>query len=361
MVGHFTYNLFSYSGAAYQAHSLIKSLGTRNNMIFNIGHSNVFKLMNHDGVIVADLPKNYLKRLYYIIFISLTCDIKIFHMHGWILSALLPAIFLRKKVVFKCTMFGDDDLKTIGDKGRLNRFLLKFIDVCIAISSPIKEANDFFISKNELKIKSIKIANGVQLNAPCNTKSKPIFCTVGVITERKRIKESIRYFIDNYSHEEEALLYVVGPRGRDFNLHEGNDNYYQECLDLASEAKGKVKFTGKISKDDLSSVFKESIGLIFFSEKEGMPNVVLEAMSHNCVPILSEIDGVAYDLVDHGHSGFIISENKVNDISLNSLKSISHKEMPYQKVAKYFSFDVIKFKHLDNYALIGKDNAFNKK
>jgi len=68
-----------------------------------------------------------------------------------------------------------------------------------------------------------------------------------------------------------------------------------------------VIFTGKLSKDKTYDIYKKSVALLFFSKKEGMPNVLLEAMAHNCIPIVSDIYEVSKEIIgDNGE--FILNQ-----------------------------------------------------
>lgn len=158
------------------------------------------------------------------------------------------------------------------------------------------------------------IPNGVLLaeNCPTLEEKENAFCFVGLVCERKRTYESIKYFIDKYSQDTTSKMYVVGPYKDISNNYEFSDEYVAKCFDLIKkyDLENRVVFTDRVSKEETQSIFKKSKALLFFSDKEGMPNVVLEAMANNCVPITSEI-------FEDKKQGFILDKNfeKV-DISL---------------------------------------------
>lgn len=60
---------------------------------------------------------------------------------------------------------------------------------------------------------------------------------------------------------------------------------------LKNIAKDNIEFLGKISKEEVIKLYKESNMYISTSEYEGMPNSLLEALSCGCVPQVSKIPG----------------------------------------------------------------------
>ncbi|WP_311748193.1 glycosyltransferase family 4 protein [Proteus penneri] len=351
MIAHFVYNLLSYSGAAFQAHSLCKCLGTKNNIIFNIGSSSKINYYNKDGIIIIDLPLNYLKRLFYITILFITLKIKVVHLHGWILTGLIPAIFLRKKIVLKTTMFGDDDIASIIKRNKKNLYFLKYLSSVISISTPIKKSNDKCIKNLALKCQSIYLPNGVVDDELIldNHEKKPIFCTVGVISDRKGTLDAIQYFINNYMTLPDSKLYIVGPTPEDDDYAESNIIYYQSCQKYSEKYPDKIIITGKLSKDKVYDIYKKSIAHIFLSRKEGMPNVILESMYFNCVPLITEIEGVAYDIIDNNKDGFIFKNREFINISFEMIQHIAINKLPHKKIMDKFLLKNLSIEHKKNY------------
>lgn len=351
MIAHFVYNLLSYSGAAFQAHSLCRYLGAKNNVIFNIGNSSKINYYNKDGIIIIDLPRNYLKRLFYITIFFISLKIKIVHLHGWVLTGLIPAILLRKKVVLKTTMFGDDDISSIIKKNKKNIYLLKYLSSVISISTPIKKSNDKCIKNLKLKCQSIYLPNGVidnELRSDTHEK-KPVFCTVGVISDRKGTLDAIEYFINNYITLPDSKLYIVGPTPDDDNCIESDIDYYQSCQKYTEKYPDKIIITGKVNKNKINDIYRESIAHIFLSKKEGMPNVVLESMYFNCVPLITEIEGVAYDIIDNNNDGFIFKNREFISIPFEKIRYISINKLPNKKITDKFLLKNLAEEHKINY------------
>lgn len=335
---HIVFNLNGYSGAALQANSLRKHISTPSR-ILSIESANPAGAFNppDEGIYIYPNknPLEYLKMIPPII------KAKIVHMHGYSLPAMLISIMLRKKIILKTTLSNDDDFHALRKKrfGWLRVALVRFIDVNVALSSEIYEINkQYFPAK-----KIVRIPNGVALKPKQSPpKNAPVFCTVGVISPRKGISNAIRYFNDNYAHLPGAVLYVVGPRpsDTDFNLLEGDMEYYNHCKELAIESPAKIIFTGKLKKNELNLIYDESLSFLFFSEKEGMPNVLLEAMSHNCVPVTGIISGVALEVIDDKVNGFVI-QSLGKRIPLENIIELSKKNAPLEKIVRSFDIKTI--------------------
>lgn len=125
------------------------------------------------------------------------------------------------------------------------------------------------------------------------------FCFVGLICERKGAYESINFYLENYRSLSGSIMYVVGPES---GSNESSKKYVEMCRDLVSahNAQSQVIFTGNLEKSHVSEILWRSKALIFLSKREGMPNVVLEAMANNCMPITLGLDGVSEAMLGKG-------------------------------------------------------------
>ncbi|EGQ8001086.1 glycosyltransferase family 4 protein [Vibrio vulnificus] len=349
MIAHFVYNFFSYSGAAFQAHSLCKNLDNKKQIIFNIGGAKRLDIKYIESILVVDLPNGYIRRLIYLSYFFFLYKIKIVHLHGWILTGLLPAVIFKKKIVLKTTMYNVDDLPSLANS-KFNAFLIKYVSSVVSISSAIKLENDRYIAFNRLVCSSRYIPNGVgEMTSYNDCSLEPNFCTVGVVSKRKGTLKAINYFIENYIHLKDSMLYVVGPNPDDSKYAELDIDYYNKCLEMASAFPHKIKITGKLSKDELNEIYSKCVSHIFFSEREGMPNVLLESMSFNCVPIVTEIEGVSYDIIDNGVDGFILKTPELEKVSFFELCEIKKVSLPKMKIQEKFSLNRLSKLHEENY------------
>lgn len=76
---------------------------------------------------------------------------------------------------------------------------------------------------------------------------------------------------------------------------------------------GKYEFVGRVSKDHLGLLFRTHDFLLNPSNWEGLPMIVLEAMSAGIIPILSSIEPHKYALGDDIFSEIIPSNDDVED------------------------------------------------
>lgn len=345
MMAYFVHNLDSYSGAAQQA--LLLANNIKKKVLFFNHNNKIFRKYEHSEFIgIIDLPQNRILQLFIILFFTLKYKIKIYHFHGSFNVGLFLGTFLRKKMILKTTLLGDDDFDTFASKRswKIRYFLIKNIYKNIVLSKKLKEINSKYIDSSKVEL----IPNGVLLaeNCPTIQEKENAFCFVGLVCERKKTYESIKYFIDNYSQDETSKMYVVGPYKNMQNNHEFSDEYVNSCFELIKNNKleNRVIFTDRVSKEETQNIFKKCKALLFFSDKEGMPNVVLESMANNCVPITSEMDGVIREIFENKKQGFILNDS-FEKIDINLIDEFIENRISYLYVKDRFGIDVISQKY----------------
>lgn len=311
-VGHFAFNLSSYSGAARQAYSLARQLEGVDSILFDVERGRRaarIERIEGSSLRVVRLPGNPLRALLAIIDASLTHRLQIFHLHGLVGAGLLSGWLLRRKLLLKTTLLGDDDLESLSTRllGPIWLWLARRAQLNIAPSTAIAERNRRHLPEWRIR----RIPNGVSVaEAPAarpTPRSEPIFCVVGLVCERKRTHLAIEKFLAAYGDDESARLHVVGPFGDQPGLDEGGQAYLERCQRLIpDEQADRVVFTGALAREEVQSIYESSLALLCFSELEGMPNVLLEAMAANCVPVTTEIAGVAREVIVDPSCGFVI-------------------------------------------------------
>ncbi|MCT7492527.1 glycosyltransferase family 4 protein [Aliarcobacter cryaerophilus] len=350
MIGYFVYNLNSYSGASQQALLLAKYVN-ENILIFNHEKNikkNLYTINNKIKVI--DLPTNKLYRFITIVKYIIRYKIRILHLHGFFAHGLYIAFLLNIKVILKSTLLGSDDFDSIKKRKLwfINKLFLKKIHKNIALSNKIKEINSKYINPIKIEI----IPNGVELPSIVINKKENIFCFVGLICDRKGTYESIQYYIYNYSKLEHSKMYIIGPNTYRDGLNEFDVEYVKKCYELVASNKleNQIIFTGHLKKEQVFDYFKISKALIFLSKKEGMPNVVLEAMSHNCISITYSLDGVMEEIYDKCSvmKEMILKRNDFK-INIEILNSILEKKAPFLQVYNHFNIENIAKKYKDFY------------
>jgi len=331
---YFVYDLGSYSGAAFQALNLAKRL-IDPVLIFNVGSPFIGLAAPH--IQVVNVAGGAPQRFFKITWQLLRSNVKVIHFHGQFLLPMLIAKTIGIPYVLKTTLLGDDDFDSLLKKrfGALRLWLSKRCSMNIVLSSRLFKINSKHLDSSKIKL----VPNGVTVtgDSPSLPEKRNYFYFCGVISKRKQTLKSIKVFAENYAHLHEAKLFVIGPE-KNYGLGKEVDAaYIDECRRYVSEAglSGKVEFTGLLPQDEVLRVIRRCKALLFFSDFEGMPNVVLEAMASNCVPIISTMQGVGYELIGDG-AGFVCNDvvPKINEIDQTILC-----HLPFKRAASCYSFE----------------------
>jgi len=174
------------------------------------------------------------------------------------------------------------------------------------------------VKENRIKV----IYNGTKLkNKPDPIDDRPNdyfkFITVSRLAPWKNIDIIIEALNDYKKANQNFIFYIVGSGPEEIKLKKlVND------LDLENF----VTFTGQLQKDDLNYYLQKSDIYIQASSYEGLPHVILEAMSHN-LSIISTPIGGTNEVIQDGKNGWVwelennFKPNKNNLIEiLNNLK-----------------------------------------
>jgi glycosyltransferase involved in cell wall biosynthesis len=335
MIAFFVLNLDTYSGSGQQALLLAKNID-QDVLIFNYNHKTAYKRYRlNDHIEIVDVPKSLLIATFIAFIYTLKYRIKIYHIHGGFINILLLGNLLGIKNILKTTLMGADDFDTLSKKKRWDvwSFSLRRLTKNVVLSNKVGEINAKYIDSNKI----IKISNGVLVPGKCPTldDKENSFCFVGLVCKRKRTLKSIQYFIDNYAIYPDTKLYIVGPYQGIDNSNEFSNEYVTECLNIVKQYDliDRIIFTGGVSKEQTQAFFSKCKGLLFFSEKEGMPNVVLESLANNCVPIVNSMDGVAKEIFDDSVGGFILEDSK-RKISIEMVENLIKSQGPYSTIQR---------------------------
>lgn len=327
---HVVRNLDRYSGAAYQALNLARHQVSEGLDVTVLNISDVGKPCNYfnGNVNVITIQKNT----------SLTALLgilhryRVVHFHGMFLKEILLAKLVRCKVLLKTTLLGEDDLDSIIKRpfGFVRIALLKWaVSVNNALSSPIEKINKAYFERSKITV----IPNFVEQNEYVNNVSKDnVVVYVGAIVERKRVLDAIEFFEKNLQPSGYSMV-VIGPS----DIYESDaDHKYVEQFKSKVKSNAGIQYLGKLEQTEVLRIFANSKALVFLSDKEGMPNVVLEALAANCFVITSSISGVASDIYEHCIQGFNID----NDSSFNAsmLESSVEQNLPKILAEKKFYF-----------------------
>ena len=192
-------------------------------------------------------------------------------------------------------------------------------DLIITPSNHLKNVvKGWGVKENRIKV----IYNGTKLkNKPNPINDQPNdyfkFITVGRLAPWKNIDIIIEALSNYKKANQNFIFYIVGSGPEEIKLKKlVND------LDLENF----VTFTGQLQKDDLNYYLQKSDIYIQASSYEGLPHVILEAMSHN-LSIISTPIGGTNEVIQDGKNGWVwelennFKPNKNNLIEiLNNLK-----------------------------------------
>ena len=351
-VAHFCYNMRSYGGAARQAVGLARRIRGFRSIFFNFeevprAHAELTD-PSEDGFPVVHVPRPQHRRVVAVLRYARRFGADIFHVHGLIGAALLAGRLSRKPMVLKTTLLGTDDLDAIRAKrfGRLWLELVRGVDVNVALSVAIETINAKHLGSTRIE----RLPNGVELGASVRAKTDPCFCVVGLLAPRKRTHVAIERFLASYAGDEAARLYVVGPGAGDVGLAETDCEYLQYCRSwVPAERRQQVVFTGHLESAELRRIYAASLGFFCFSEFEGMPNALLEAMAANCVPIVGEMGGVAKEIIPSAGTGFVLAPGDPMP-SLEDLRRVSAARSPAARMHAAYSFESVAERYAEIYA-----------
>ena len=120
---------------------------------------------------------------------------------------------------------------------------------------------------------------------------------------QKRVLDVPEILRETISRGTKVSLTFAGGGDDESTLREVSQEY---------EAQGIVRFLGILNRERLSEEFDNHDVLLMTSEFEGLPNVLLEAMAHSLVPVVSAVTSGIPEVIRNGKNGFIVP---IGDIS----------------------------------------------
>jgi glycosyltransferase involved in cell wall biosynthesis len=208
-----------------------------------------------------------------------------------------------------------NDLYDIGRTrvGIAHKYLLGYVDRYVSLSSQITDELKVLPLDNK---KAVEIPQGVNterfriadaqeqaaLRCELNLPERPIALYTGVFDSRKNVEWLVHTWIKHTDKFSDWCLLLVGPTSRD-----------KRDADLRERLIAVVRGAGlerEILFRDFSPVpekyYRCADLFILPSRNEGLPNVVLEAMSCGLPSVVSRVSG-AIDIIEHGISGMLFN------------------------------------------------------
>ncbi|MBU2061318.1 MAG: hypothetical protein KKH44_05635, partial [Bacteroidetes bacterium] len=241
-------NLDRYSGAATQALNLAREINNNKVLvdIVNVSDSEKLRTLaaDIDGVSINHLSR---KPAGLLSFFKIVFKYDVVHFHGMFIVHMLIAKLVGKKVVLKTTLSGEDDFSAIHKRifGRLRIAILnRIVDINNSLTSDLAIVNSGYMPKSSI----VTIPNFVSVNES-DVKKINLFIFVGAIVKRKHPLKAINYFLDNYAHLEESMLYLVGPSNIQENVEDAV--YLSEIIEKSRQHPDKVVLTGNLAHEEV--------------------------------------------------------------------------------------------------------------
>lgn len=245
-------------------------------------------------------------------------DIVISFMEGVNISLLMSLLFMRNKPFIIISERNTPWLNlpyTLGSFWGgivycLQYFLYQKAQILVVQSDKIKN----WASIRWPKLEIVKISNPVFFKNKFRTSvsekiNKYYFLSVGRLEKYKSHVTIIKAFNEiKFKLDNKINLYIVGDGPEDRNLNQLIKSYSLE---------DRIKIIPR--SNDVEEIYLNSNIFIFSSYFEGIPNVILEAMSFS-LPIISSDFLAVKELIEHEKSGLIFPKGDYKNLSEMMLK-----------------------------------------
>ena len=268
--------------------------------------------------------------------------------------AVLIGKLLGKRTIIEMTLLGSDDPLSIGkDTGKLGRVLSRLVfskaDAVISISPALSSAYRLSGLPTE-KLREISnpvdtvrfcppsLMEKFELRKRLNINNGQfVILFVGFITKRKGIDLLIDSFKKLTDRCPEVLLLLAGPCSRGKKITDFAKRMKQkvEALNIAE----RVVFAGFV--DNVDEYMKASDIFVLLSEKEGCPNVALEAMSTGLPVVTLNIPGITKHIIQDRIDGIIVKERDPGKIA-SAMKSLLENLASYKRISENARKTVLK-------------------
>ncbi len=209
-------------------------------------------------------------------------------------------------------------------------FLNFYCDRIIAVSTEVQRSLLEYqkMHKNKMKciLNGVEISDSDDFSEKNRIKDEFVVLNVGSMRTKNKGQEGIIKAFNVLSREykdKKLKLILVGDGEYIVNL---------KALVVEENIQDQVYFTGSLPANCVKDIYKRADVFVLNSDKEGCPNVLLEAMSHGLPIICTEVGGVG-DIIDSGISGFLIHKNDPEDLRLKLRALLLDKDLS-QKMGK---------------------------
>ena len=251
-------------------------------------------------------------------------DFDVLHSHGaYYTHAFVGPLarLLGLKSIVKASLAQDDLLDLQGSAvGTLHRFMLRRVDACVAISRDLVEEfraggiepNRIFHQPNGVDVERFRPVPPEQraglrasLGLPA---TQPVTLFVGVLDPRKNIRWLAEQWVAHDAFGTGALLLAVGPQGRD-----DPEGLLRGHLAALAQANPGC-FALHDFRADVTPYYRCADALVLPSSKEGLPNVVLEAMAAGLPCVAARASG-SRELIADGMTGQLYTPDDARSLA----------------------------------------------
>lgn len=227
----------------------------------------------------------------------------------------LSNIFFKTKTI--ASIRGTDWYMTGFAKNMLNKFVVHHSDMIVAQTEKTRKE----IVDKYPDAKTCVVHNGVDIDGTISGGKNIVY--VGTLRRVKGVEYLIKAMDDIDSE-----LVIIG------------DGPLKEELKTLAQGK-RIRFTGKLGKKEVRKEMKDARVLVLPSLSEGLPNVVLEAMSMGLPVVATNVSGIP-EIVNDGETGFLVEPRNSKSIVLSVNKILKNKQL-WKKMSVKSLIDVKKY------------------
>jgi len=176
-------------------------------------------------------------------------------------------------------------------------------------------------------------------------RGKLIIGFAGIICERKGVKEMISAFKDISDYVSSTTLLLAGPIE---GVEEVDNSFVKEVINEVEKYDGDIELIGEV--ENMPNFYRSIDIFVLPSYREGMPNVLLEAMATGLPCVATNIPG-ACELVESGEDGILVSPKNSKELASALQRMVDKKERKRmgrkarKKITKKFSADKMASKY----------------